>query len=77
MGLKMAENPTKNRERAINAHRKQASQPVYSKFGLSFPEFVRGGGRWASAGKSQYRSQNALVVVRGRAGKSTHRWWVL
>ena len=24
---------------------------------------VRGGGRWASAGKNQYRSQNALVVV--------------
>jgi predicted permease len=24
---------------------------------------VHGGGRWASAGKSQYRSQNALVVV--------------
>ncbi len=27
------------------------------------PEFVRGGGRWASAGKSQHRSQNALVVI--------------
>jgi predicted permease len=25
--------------------------------------FLRGGGRWASAGKNQYRSQNALVVV--------------
>ena len=26
-------------------------------------EFVHGSGRWASAGKSQHRSQNALVVV--------------
>jgi putative ABC transport system permease protein len=26
-------------------------------------EFVHGGGRWASAGRNQYRSQNALVVV--------------
>lgn len=33
------------------------------KFALQLPEFVRGGGRWASAGKSQHRSQNALVVV--------------
>ena len=29
----------------------------------SVPQFVRGGGRWASAAQSQYRSQNALVVV--------------
>jgi predicted permease len=33
------------------------------KFALHLPEFIRGGGRWASAGKSQHRSQNALVVV--------------
>jgi predicted permease len=33
------------------------------KFALRLPEFVRGGGRGASAGKSQHRSQNALVVV--------------
>jgi putative ABC transport system permease protein len=33
------------------------------KFALHLPEFVRGGMRWASAGKSQHRSQNALVVV--------------
>lgn len=26
-------------------------------------EFIRGGGRWASAGKNQHRSQNALVVL--------------
>lgn len=26
-------------------------------------EFVRGGGRWASAGRSRHRSQNALVIV--------------
>jgi predicted permease len=30
---------------------------------FALPEFVRGGGRWASAGKSRHRSQNALVVV--------------
>jgi predicted permease len=30
---------------------------------LHLPEFVRGGARWASAGKSQHRSQNALVVA--------------
>jgi putative ABC transport system permease protein len=36
---------------------------VGPKFGLSLMEFMRGGGRWASAGKSQHRSQNALVVV--------------
>jgi putative ABC transport system permease protein len=29
----------------------------------SLPESIRGGGRWASAGKNQHRSQNALVVV--------------
>jgi putative ABC transport system permease protein len=29
----------------------------------NFAGAVRGGGRWASAGKNQYRSQNALVVV--------------
>ena len=33
------------------------------KFAMQLPEFVRGAGRWASAGKSQHRSQNALVVV--------------
>jgi putative ABC transport system permease protein len=30
---------------------------------LSLPQFMRGGARWASAGKSQHRSQNALVVL--------------
>jgi len=34
-----------------------------SRFASSLPEFLRGGGRWASAGKSQHRSQNTLVVV--------------
>ncbi|HLK46790.1 MAG TPA: FtsX-like permease family protein, partial [Bryobacteraceae bacterium] len=29
----------------------------------SLPESLRGGGRWASAGRNQHRSQNALVVV--------------
>jgi predicted permease len=33
------------------------------KFALHLPEFVRGGGRWASAGTRQHRSQNALVVL--------------
>jgi predicted permease len=33
------------------------------KFALHLPEFVRGGGRWASAGRSQHRSQNALVIA--------------
>jgi predicted permease len=33
------------------------------KFALNLPEFVRGGARWASAGKRQYHSQNALVIV--------------
>lgn len=33
------------------------------KFGLNRPESLRGGGRWASTGKSQHRSQNVLVVV--------------
>jgi predicted permease len=32
------------------------------KFALHLPEFVRASGRWASAGRSQHRSQNALVV---------------
>jgi predicted permease len=36
---------------------------VGPRFVSRLPEFVRGGGRWASAGKSQHRSQNALVVV--------------
>ena len=30
---------------------------------LRLPEFVRGGGRWSSAGRNQHRSQNLLVVV--------------
>jgi predicted permease len=34
-----------------------------SRFASRLPEFVRGGGRWASAGRSQHRSQNALVVA--------------
>jgi predicted permease len=34
-----------------------------TKFALHLPEFVRGGGRWASAGARQHRSQNALVVL--------------
>jgi putative ABC transport system permease protein len=34
-----------------------------STFLSNLPEFVRGGGRWASAGQSQHRSQDALVVV--------------
>jgi putative ABC transport system permease protein len=29
----------------------------------SLLEFIRGGGRWASAGKSRHRSQNALVML--------------
>jgi len=33
------------------------------KFSLNLAAFVNGGGRWASAGKSQHRSQNTLVVV--------------
>ncbi|HYK60050.1 MAG TPA: ABC transporter permease [Bryobacteraceae bacterium] len=33
------------------------------KSGWSLLQFVRGGGRWASAGNSQHRSQNVLVVV--------------
>src|SRR5262249_10506072 len=33
------------------------------KSGLSLPDFLRGGVRWASAGKNQHRSQNALVVI--------------
>lgn len=33
------------------------------KSGWSLSEFVRGGGRWASAGKNQHRSQDALVVL--------------
>ena len=36
---------------------------VRSKSAVSLAESVRGGGRSASAGKSQHRSQNALVVV--------------
>lgn len=36
---------------------------VGPRLALHLPEFVRGGGRWASAGKYQHRSQNALVVV--------------
>jgi putative ABC transport system permease protein len=36
---------------------------VKSKSPLSLAESVRGGGRSASAGRSQYRAQNALVVV--------------
>ena len=36
---------------------------VGPRLALHLPEFVRGGGRWASADKSQHRSQNALVVV--------------
>jgi putative ABC transport system permease protein len=36
---------------------------VGRKSALNLPGVVRGGGRWASAGKSQHRSQNALVVV--------------
>src|SRR5262249_9651892 len=36
---------------------------VRSKSPLSLAEFVRGGGRSASASKSQHRSQNALVVA--------------
>jgi putative ABC transport system permease protein len=36
---------------------------VGRKAGLSLPQFLRGGSRWASAGKSQHRSQNALVVL--------------
>jgi predicted permease len=34
-----------------------------TKFASHLPEFVRGGGRWASAGTRQHRSQNALVVL--------------
>lgn len=33
------------------------------KSGWSLSEFVRGGGRWASAGKNQHRSQDVLVVL--------------
>ena len=33
------------------------------KFASSQAEFIRGGGRWASAGRTQHRSQNTLVVV--------------
>ena len=33
------------------------------KEGWSLQPFLHGGGRWASAGKNQHRSQNALVVV--------------
>jgi len=33
------------------------------KFVIRLPESVRAGTRWASAGKSRHRSQNALVVV--------------
>jgi putative ABC transport system permease protein len=33
------------------------------KFVVHLPEFIRSGTRWASAGKSQHRSQNFLVVV--------------
>lgn len=36
---------------------------VGRKSGVSLPEFIRGGARWASAGRSQHRSQNALVVL--------------
>jgi predicted permease len=36
---------------------------VSPKFVLKLPECFHGGGRWASAGKSQHRSQNALVIV--------------
>jgi putative ABC transport system permease protein len=36
---------------------------VGPKLALHLPEFLRGGGRWASAGKNQHRSQNVLVVV--------------
>ncbi len=36
---------------------------VRSKSALSLADSIRGGGRSASAGKSQHRSQNALVVV--------------
>jgi putative ABC transport system permease protein len=34
-----------------------------SGFACRLPEFLRGGARWASAGRSQHRSQNTLVVV--------------
>ena len=34
-----------------------------SRFASNLPEFLRGGGRWASAGRSQHRSQNTLVIV--------------
>jgi predicted permease len=33
------------------------------KFAANLAESVHGGGRWASAGKNQHRSQNTLVVV--------------
>jgi len=33
------------------------------KFASSLAQFIHGGGRWASAGRDQHRSQNALVVV--------------
>jgi putative ABC transport system permease protein len=33
------------------------------KFVFHLPEFIRTGTRWASAGKSQHRSQNVLVIV--------------
>ena len=36
---------------------------VGPKSGFSLTSFLRGGARWASAGKSQHRSQNALVVL--------------
>jgi putative ABC transport system permease protein len=36
---------------------------IGSRFASNLPEFLRGGGRWASAGRSQHRSQNTLVVV--------------
>ncbi len=36
---------------------------VGRKSAWSLSEFVRGGGRWASGGKSQHRSQDALVVL--------------
>jgi len=36
---------------------------VGRKSAWSLSDFIRGGGRWASAGKSQHRSQNALVVA--------------
>jgi len=33
------------------------------RFASNLAEFIRGGGRWASSGRMQHRSQNTLVVV--------------